>query len=46
LRGGELTPPGGAGVGPTGKAYLKALRAFLVKGGYLSSADAAETLPL
>ena len=46
LRRGELAPPGGAGVGPAGKAYLKALRAFLVKTGYLSSADAAKTLPL
>ena len=46
LRRGELAPPGGAGVGPAGKAYLKALRAFLVKTSYLSSADAAKTLPL
>jgi len=42
----ELAPPAGAGVGPTGRAYLKALRAFLVKNGYLSPADAAQMLPL
>lgn len=43
---GELTPPDAAGVGPTGGAYLKALRAFLVRSGYLSSAEARAELPL
>ena len=44
LHRGDLSPP--QQVGPKGKAYLKALRAFLVKNGYLTAKEAAARLPL
>ena len=43
-RQGELSPP--AAIGPTGTAYLKALRKLLVDSGYVTKAEAAKLFPL